>query len=517
MSSEVLLVEPFEYEPDILQGELHISLLTLGSTLLERSRGTRDVKVVDLKVEQKRGNLTPPKRAEDRDSFNEDLSRVLDRLEVQPGVKRVVGITCLTSKQFGAVVEIARAFRTCFPGDLIVVGGYHPTFVPQDFQSPEVRGLFDFVVVGEGELTFSDLVLGFDKSGSLPSSTLVVTGKTPEDLDALPPLDFSIYEEYLPDYRSTSLCLSRGCPYDCKFCVENNYRRVRGVSSRLRLTSPDVAARQLEQMVQEVQEFGITNFGFFDPCFAWNRRWRERFLQAVATSEVVEASSDEIAIWGETRVDVVSPEELAKFQEVGINLFFGLESGSKHVLTLMNKTNHPGDYLERAKRLMERAGILEFACSLGIIHNFPGETAEFFDDTVRFNEELVKLNASAFISPSLFQNFPGTHVYDHMGEYAERFGTTFYFPRWWDGYREHLRFRASCIDACRRFKMIDVVDRFFPSYEQITTEITKQLIRKGIKGGLLRGAQLIRQMRSQATELREFLESNLGNVPVVNA
>jgi radical SAM superfamily enzyme YgiQ (UPF0313 family) len=77
--------------------------------------------------------------------------------EVKEIVKRaspeIVGMTC-SSASYPRCVETAKAIKEVLPSCKIVVGGWHPSYVPESMlQHPEI----DYVVVGEGERAMVEL------------------------------------------------------------------------------------------------------------------------------------------------------------------------------------------------------------------------------------------------------------------------------------------------------------------------------------------------------------------------
>src|SRR5512135_1769714 len=134
---------------------------------------------------------------------------------------------------------------------MVVMGGPHPGYVDEEILSTK---RVDFIVRGEGEVTFSELVVALEKNGrtdSIQGISFFSEGKpvrTParpfiEDLDSLPlPARHLIPIE---DYQRTKfggrpiapLITSRGCPYQCAFCSSSHFWgtkvRMRSVASLL--------------------------------------------------------------------------------------------------------------------------------------------------------------------------------------------------------------------------------------------------------------------------------------------
>jgi anaerobic magnesium-protoporphyrin IX monomethyl ester cyclase len=161
----------------------------------------------------------------------------------------LVGISTDTTRHRQAL-KIANQSKEA--GCAVVMGGPHPSYVDEEILSTRK---VDFVVRGEGEVTFAELVAALEKKDRkfdsiqgisfLSDGTLVRTPSRPfiEDLDNLPlPARHLIP---LEDYRRTKfggrpitpLITSRGCPYQCAFCASSHFWgskvRMRSVESLL--------------------------------------------------------------------------------------------------------------------------------------------------------------------------------------------------------------------------------------------------------------------------------------------
>src|SRR3989337_839689 len=77
--------------------------------------------------------------------------------EIKQTVRRlnpeIVGITC-SSATYQRCVETAKAIKETLPSCRVVVGGWHPSYLPDSIlQHPEI----DYVVMGEGERAIVEL------------------------------------------------------------------------------------------------------------------------------------------------------------------------------------------------------------------------------------------------------------------------------------------------------------------------------------------------------------------------
>lgn len=151
------------------------------------------------------------------------------------GEADLICISSLTSTAPGSY-QYADFIRNVYPEKTIVMGGTHPTFVPD-----EALQHCDFVVRGEGEDALVELVRclesGADYRGIANLSWMedgqaVHNPERPkaEDLDVLPIPDFTLVPSGRLDIMSIQT--QRGCPWDCSFCTVTklNGHKLRGHS-----------------------------------------------------------------------------------------------------------------------------------------------------------------------------------------------------------------------------------------------------------------------------------------------
>ena len=147
--------------------------------------------------------------------------------EVEPDV---LGLSIMTFQRHTAfrIVNLVRRLR---PGVRVVVGGYDPSLAPEAY-TPDVSGI-DFIVRGEGEITFRVLVRTIESGGGyehIPG----LSYRTREGFHHNPERSVSHLggEEIRPPRRDARVLsgytmlgrqvdvveTSRGCTFDCSFC-----------------------------------------------------------------------------------------------------------------------------------------------------------------------------------------------------------------------------------------------------------------------------------------------------------
>ncbi|HEY3190595.1 MAG TPA: cobalamin-dependent protein, partial [Solirubrobacteraceae bacterium] len=179
--------------------------------------------------------------------------RILDLVLRPKGVRRrvleevaafapdLVGYSAM-SFQYATARALAAAVRTVAPGVLHVLGGYHATVLADEVGARDGH-LFDFIVRGEGELAFRQLVDGLAgrtldlgsipglswRSGSgyhhNPDGALLELDSVPLPRREARAWDGAFYFDRSFDVAETT----RGCPLPCTFC---SIRRMYGRTFR---------------------------------------------------------------------------------------------------------------------------------------------------------------------------------------------------------------------------------------------------------------------------------------------
>jgi anaerobic magnesium-protoporphyrin IX monomethyl ester cyclase len=146
--------------------------------------------------------------------------------DLQPDV---VGLSVMTFQRKTAE-KIISLIRTLRPGARIVVGGYDPSLAPEVYaDNPQV----DFIVRGEGEITFRELLRaienggGYERIAGLSYRCEAEFRKNPERpvsrLESaainLPDRKARVLKGYTMIGRQVDVIeTSRGCTFDCSFC-----------------------------------------------------------------------------------------------------------------------------------------------------------------------------------------------------------------------------------------------------------------------------------------------------------
>ncbi len=322
-----------------------------------------------------------------------------------------------------AIAEIARSL---WPEALLVVGGYHPSARPLD------AGVYDVVVVGEGERPLVTIIESV--AGGAPLRGVVLGPDPIDDLDALPPSDWRLLARYRPIARKVAsqaqVYLSRGCPFDCAFCMERAKREV-----SWRPLSVERALDEVASLHRFLDLRGWTLY-FGDALFGMRKSWRREFLAGLARLDLPVDK-----YWLLIRVDLIEDEDLRLFGAANCGLGFGLESGDPEQLAIIRKSGRLDTYLERMEEIAERAREHQVPWGANVICGHPGETPASMRRSAEFLRRLFlrPRGTTGFLSVDPFRLYPGSPIDAERGAWSARFGTRFHRPVWWeDGDQEFL-------------------------------------------------------------------------------
>ena len=319
----------------------------------------------------------------------------------------LVGISVDTTRYFNAL-DIAKMAKEA--GVYVSMGGYHATFTDKETLE---TGLVDFVVRGEGEEIFTQLLAVLEK-GKLPEGldqvdgiSYLRDGKYKKNKDAFLPVnldDFPFpardlfkmdrYKNQLNDLPVTNMITSRGCPFDCFFCCSTRFG-----GKRWRYRSAKSMVDEIEMLYHE---YGYKAFAFMDDNFTTSKKRIMDFADELEARNLTD-----IIWWCFSRVDVlVANEDMVKrMAEAGaFKVFLGLESANAETLDDYGK-NISHDQQVQAVSLLHKYGIHAHG---SFVMGDVEETEEMISKTVGLS---MKMNLES-LQFSIVTPFPGTRLYD---------------------------------------------------------------------------------------------------------
>lgn len=312
---------------------------------------------------------------------------------------RFVGITATTPLMENAL-HIASLCKDLFPEVRVIMGGVHPTILPDEvLQHKHV----DFVVRGEGEETIRELVKGKDQESVMGISyrkdgAVVHNPDRPliKSLDEIPLPAYHLLpmKRYFPamgGYKrlpGTSLMAGRGCPGKCTFCYKC-------FGNTLRWRSPQ---NILDEIKLLISTYGIREASFYDDTFTMYKKKTMELCELLLKDRI------DLTWSCFSRIDFVTPELLSLMKRAGCHqIMYGIESADPEILKNIRK-NVSLEKAEEAVRMTNEAGI---DSRLAFMIGNPGETEETMERTLQYAIRL----SPALVIFNITTPYPGTEMF----------------------------------------------------------------------------------------------------------
>jgi anaerobic magnesium-protoporphyrin IX monomethyl ester cyclase len=304
----------------------------------------------------------------------------------------IIGFSANNPNRWNAI-DCAGAARKIMPHVTIVFGGPAPTFLSEHLfiVCPDI----DFIVIGEGEITFLELVnqlenknhTAFEQiSGLAFKKGNIVFQTSPRP--ALKNLDLLVHPSKYFVYQHLSM--SRGCPGKCTFCGSPRFWD----NSIVRFHSAKWFADEVQTLVKK----GVTHFYISDDTFTMDKNRVIEFCNHLIKNKL------DITWNAISRTDFIDEDILLAMRKAGcIQLSFGVESGSKKIRKLLGKPIIQ-EKIIRAFSLTVSYGILARAY---FIYGSPKET----DQTIKESIDLLNIIKPLSAIFYLLVIFPGTYLY----------------------------------------------------------------------------------------------------------
>lgn len=312
------------------------------------------------------------------------LKRWIHEVQVRPDI---VAIQCQNTNRIYNVLTMCDAMRRQWPGVKIVSGGTHASL---DAEFLVKTGLVDYVVVGEGELSFQELIRRMVGKTETPYDQIKGicylkegephrTEPRPfiENLDDLPlpawdVVNLSDYQDNSPFGTMTLIETSRGCAFGCTFCSPALlWKRT------WRKKTPARVA--LEFRMAEERGFEFTWLAELDPCHD------PEHIRGFCTALVEQGNT--IRWFSQQRADQITahPDLVPLMYAAGCRVAnVGYESMSLRTLRSFNKGTTPA-MNEKARQILAENKIVTNG---GLIIGVPGETEEEIESTIKFGRTL---------------------------------------------------------------------------------------------------------------------------------
>ena len=343
----------------------------------------------------------------------------------------VVGLTVMTLTLID-VIKTVKLIKEVDKRIKVILGGPHVHLFPEE--TINLQNI-DYLVLGEGEETFKELLERLDNKPALKkvpglvfkdNGEVVNTGTHPfiKNLDEIPfparhLVPYKKYNSLLSKGNIvTTVFTSRGCPFKCSFCDRPHLGKI-------------FRARSANNVVDELEEctkMGINEFLIYDDTFTVDKK---RVLDIC--NEILRRNL-KIGFDIRTRVDTIDEEIIKHLKKSGCQgIHYGVEAATEKVLKILDK----GISINQVKEAFD----LTRKYSIPILAYFmignPSETREDIYATFKLTKEL----SPDYVHMTILTPFPGTKIYndglasgiikqDYWRQFAKNPSNDFIPPHW---------------------------------------------------------------------------------------
>lgn len=333
--------------------------------------------------------------------------------EVNQFQPQVVGLTAMTV-MISASAQIAKSIKEKHPEITTVIGGVHFTAEPNETLNRYPQ--FDFGVVGEGEVVFTEFLEKMRKLEDLSTIPSLVWRKDTinanprraffKSLDEFPPPAFDLVPNLFNHYRlsvfgtkkfrSVGLVTSRGCSGKCTFCDL-------GVVGRgFRYNSAEYLISLMKDLYTN---YGVSDFLFYDDLFVGSRPRLKEICDTIINEKLP-------FTWSCcARADFLHPDMMDLMHKAGCWMVeVGIESGCQRIIDSMRK-NVTKERIAECVNSIQKAGMISKG---NFIFGNPGETHDSIMESIDFACYLG-LN---YAQHTFLQPLPGSELYETASKYG---------------------------------------------------------------------------------------------------
>jgi len=311
------------------------------------------------------------------------------------------------SVDHNSIKRMSKIAKEVIPDCTIIVGGPHPTSIPEYVLKDMIH--IDYVSVGEGEIgfpIFCKKILQKDSVDDVPWLWFRINGEIKinpnqiyDNLDDLPEIcweDINIeeYPNFMTSLRFVPVMATRWCPYQCKYCAAHKI-----VGRRIRYRSVNNVINELKRL----KSIGINEINFSDDELTLNRKY---FLELC--NGIIDNKLD--ILWecsNGVRLDTLDDEVLDIMYNAGCRyVAVGIESSSNQILKDMKKNITTETIIEKLDLIKRHKVIPQWLFMIG----FPNESEQDIKNTIKFSQDL-DIDKTNF---SIFMPLPGSETFDEL-------------------------------------------------------------------------------------------------------
>ena len=316
-------------------------------------------------------------------SINDALQSVAEKLLDENPCMIALGVYIWNASQIKELIEIIKKVS---PKTIITLGGPEVSHEPfrVDFS------LADYIIQGEGELAFYELCKSINDSHQTKEKTKIIKQTVPNLKQVQLPYKYYTDEDIQNRYIYVEI--SRGCPFECEFCLSS-------IDERVRVFDID---KTLEEF-QKLWDRGARAFKFVDRTFNINIKTANKILDFFLQKEPPYFAHFEVI--PDHFPDSIK-EKIKRFSHGALQLEIGIQTLNLDVAKNISRNL-------KLEKIKKNIAFLENETDahihLDLIVGLPGESLDSFGKNL---DELVSLS-SCEIQIGILKKLSGTYINRH--------------------------------------------------------------------------------------------------------
>ena len=352
------------------------------------------------------------------ETINTPILAVLEKIMAVPA--QVYGFSVhIWNKQF--VFKLIRMLRKLRPEAAIVIGGPEVAFDAEKIFAELPQA--DYIVQGEGELVFSELLEYLAGGGSVPQHIAYREGEqvnlnggiTVIDDMSLLPFPYPDLEKMLAEHKIVYYECTRGCPFNCAYCLS-------GISRSVRKRPLELVLRDLDRFIAA----GVPLVKFVDRTYNLDEKYFLPMMEHLAQADTNATFHFEIKadILSEHVMDFLATVPKGRFQ-----LEIGIQSTHQPTLKAINRQDNWEKLAANVKRLLY---VGNMHIHVDLIAGLPYEDlptfAKSFDDVYGLGADMLQLGFLKVLPGTQMRRETEQHDLRYMDEPPYEILATKYMP-----------------------------------------------------------------------------------------
>jgi len=287
------------------------------------------------------------------------------------------------------VSELIHIIKKVSPKTNIVLGGPEVTHEPFRVNLDDA----DFIIQGEGDLAFYKLCKEIISQKPPKNKIIKMSMPSLKDIE----LPYRFYSDDDIKNRYIYVEASRGCPFECEFCLSSMDERVRSFD--------------IEKLLEEFEALwqrGARNFKFIDRTFNLNIKTASKLLDFFLQKEMPYFAHFEVV---PDHFPSSLKEKIASFEHGALQLEIGIQTLNPQIAKNISRNLNLEKIKQNISFLQNQTNA---HIHLDLIVGLPGESLESFGKNL---DELVSLS-SCEIQIGILKKLSGTHINRHDIEHG---------------------------------------------------------------------------------------------------